>query len=266
LSYFENEDYHQIVGNIKQASYTPLLQQGSVLSQFYAEEHPSDGNYLAVAGGSTFGIPLDDPEEENPLYTINARNIGDLVGTAHETWKAYLQSANGPCDDTAHGYYRNDDQPMMYFADVRNRPSYCAAHVVPLEALPSDLASTATTPNYASATVTPVNLTSRKAGKAIKVGTGPQAVAVTPNGRTACVANSGSDTVTPINTATDRAGPAIPVGTDPTALAVTPNGRWPPHPAGPARRSRSASTPIPPSWPSPVPPPWSWTPTLARSL
>jgi hypothetical protein len=34
--------------------------------------------------------------------------------------------------------------------------------------------------NYASATVTPVNLTSRKAGKTIKVGTGPQAVAITP--------------------------------------------------------------------------------------
>jgi YVTN family beta-propeller protein len=394
LFYFENEDYHQIVGNTKQAPYlNSLLKQGSVLSQFYAEEHPSDGNYLALAGGSAFGIPLDDPEEENPLYTINARNIGDLAGTAHETWKAYLQSANGPCDDTVHTYYWDDDQPMMYFADVRDRPGYCAAHVVPLEALSSDLASTATTPNfawvspddcsdmegcgiaagdaflaqelgmimaspawttqrslaiitfdedaqdyqhpaqrtptiivgssgvkqgyvstirythysllrtiegalglgtltandyyartvndvfspgaagpadagtaaavrvsvpalasgqaasasaasasasqarkaardpvawvanYASASVTPVDLTSRKAGKAIKVGTGPQAVAVTPNGRTAYVANGGSGTVTPISTATDRAGPAIPVGTDPAALAVTPNGR-----------------------------------------
>ena len=35
-----------------------------------------------------------------------------------ESWKAYLQSANGPCDDTVHGYYWNDDQPMMYFQDV----------------------------------------------------------------------------------------------------------------------------------------------------
>jgi hypothetical protein len=70
LFYFENEDYHQIVGNTKQAPYlNSLLKQGSVLSQFYAEEHPSDGNYLAVAGGSTFGIPLDDPEEENPVTT-----------------------------------------------------------------------------------------------------------------------------------------------------------------------------------------------------
>ena len=380
LFYFENEDYHQIIGNTAQAPYlNSLLSQGSVLSQFYAEEHPSDGNYLAVAGGSTFGIPLDDPEEENPQYTINARDIGDLIGAAHETWKAYTQSANGPCDDTVHTYYWNDDQPMMYFADVRDRPAYCAAHVVPLETLPTDLASAATTPNfawvapndctdmegcgiaagdaflaqelglimaspawttqpslaiitfdedntdfqhpaqrvptiilgstgvrqgyvstvrythysllrtieaalglgtltandryaqpvndvfapgeldpvsgsgaaltdlsapaagsgatlgtrqpvawvanYASATVTPVNLVSRKAGQAIDVGTDPQAIVATPDGRTVYVANGGSGTVTPISTATDRAAPPIGVGTDPVALAVTPDGR-----------------------------------------
>ena len=48
-----------------------------------------------------------------------------------------------------HGYYWNDDQPMMYFQDVRDRPRYCASHVVPLEELGSDLANPATTPNFA---------------------------------------------------------------------------------------------------------------------
>jgi hypothetical protein len=66
-----------------------------------------------------------------------------------ESWKAYLQSANGPCDDTVHGYYWNDDQPMMYFQDVRDRPRYCASHVVPLEELTGDLASPAATPDFA---------------------------------------------------------------------------------------------------------------------
>jgi YVTN family beta-propeller protein len=401
LFYFENEDFGQVVGNTKQAPYlNGLLRQGSLLSQFYAEEHPSDGNYLALAGGSAFGIPLDDPEEENSQYTINARNIGDLADAAHETWTAYLQSANGPCDDTVHTYYWNDDQPMLYFADVRDRPAYCAAHVTPLESLPSDLASAATTPNFAwiapndctdmegcgiaagdaflaqelgmimtspawltqrslaiitfdedaqdfqhpaqrvatiilgsagvrqgyvssvrythysllrtieaalglgtltandryaepvndvfdpgqadlsadavasepasagsaptgpmsagpmsaggqaeaapaavtqagqatrqpvawvanygSATVTPVNLTSRKAGHAIGVGTDPDAIVSTPEGRTVYVANGGSGTVTPIDTATGRAGPPIKVGADPVALAVTPDGK-----------------------------------------
>ena len=401
LFYFENEDLNEIIGNTKQAPYmNSLLRQGTLLSQFYAEEHPSDGNYLALAGGSTFGVPLDDPEEENPQYTIQAPDIGDLIDSAHETWKTYLQSANGPCDDTVHTYYWNDDQPMLYFADVRDRPAYCADHVVPLASLQSDLASADTTPNFAwvapddcsdmegcgiaagdaflakelgeimaspawltqrslaiitfdedaqdyqhpaqrvptiilgsdgvragyvssvrythysllrtieaalglgtltandryaqplndvfdpdtnsassadqartgtaeaasltsaqlpaepqspnaaqaaaqaqqatgttphqptawvanygSATVTPVNLTTREAGRAINVGAAPDAVVVTPNGRTVYVANGGSGTVTPITAATGRAGSPIHTGGDPAALAVTPNGR-----------------------------------------
>ncbi len=150
LFYFENEDYSDVIGNVKQAPYlNSLRKDGATLADFYAEAHPSDANYLAFAGGSTFGVPLDDPEEENPQYTINARNVGDLVDAAHETWKTYTQSANGPCDDTVHDYYWNDDQPMLYFADVRDRPAYCAAHVVPLEELGQDLKTTATTPNFA---------------------------------------------------------------------------------------------------------------------
>src|SRR6202034_1856941 len=78
--------------------------------------------------------------------------------------------------------------------------------------------------NYASATVTPVNLTSRKAGKAIPVGTDPQAIAVTPNGRTAYVLDWGGGTVTLIDTATDTAQRPIRVGSFPSAIAISPDG------------------------------------------
>ncbi|HTU30769.1 MAG TPA: alkaline phosphatase family protein [Solirubrobacteraceae bacterium] len=149
LFYFENQDVRDVVGNRSQAPYyNRLLAQGSELGQMYAEEHPSDGNYLALAGGSVFGIPLDDPAEENSQYTIRAANIGDRIDAAGETWAAYEQSATGPCDDTVHGYYWDDDLPMMYFADVRDRPAYCAAHVLPLEAMGTDLAQASTTPNF----------------------------------------------------------------------------------------------------------------------
>jgi hypothetical protein len=143
--YFENQDYKKVIGNRKQAPFfNSLRAKGSLLTQLYAEEHPSDGNYLALAGGSTFGIPLTDPLEENPQYTIRATNIGDLLTDAHETWKGYLQSANGPCDDTVHDAYWDDDLPFLYFKDVRDRPKYCAAHMVPLHELQPDLNSGAT--------------------------------------------------------------------------------------------------------------------------
>jgi YVTN family beta-propeller protein len=150
LFYFENQDYGSLIGNTSQAPYlNGLLPSASLLERTFAEEHPSDANYLALAGGSAFGVPLTDPLEINPLYTIRARNITDLLVHAHQSWKGYLQSANGPCDDTVHGSYWNDDLPLLYFADIRNRPGYCARHVVPLEALRTDLAHTATTPSFA---------------------------------------------------------------------------------------------------------------------
>jgi YVTN family beta-propeller protein len=150
LFYFENQDFRSVIGNTRQAPYlNGLLPRGSLLADSFAEEHPSDGNYLAMAGGSTFGVPPTNPLEANPRYTIAARNIGDLLDASHRSWKEYLQSANGPCDDTVHGYYWNDDLPMTYFADVRDRPAYCSAHLVPLEALPADLATAAGTPSFA---------------------------------------------------------------------------------------------------------------------
>jgi YVTN family beta-propeller protein len=149
LFYFENQDVHAVVGNRRQAPYyNSLIPEGSQLGQMYAEEHPSDGNYLALAGGSTFGIPLTDPLEIDSQYTIRAPNLGDRVDAAGETWKDYEQSAAGPCDDTVHGYYWNDDLPPMYFADVRNRPAYCSAHVVPLESMAGDLSQASSTPNF----------------------------------------------------------------------------------------------------------------------
>ena len=59
------------------------------------------------------------------------------------------------------------------------------------------------------------------AGKAIKVGTNPEAIAITPDGRTLYVANYGSASVTPIRTATNTPGKTIKVGSQPWAIAIT---------------------------------------------
>ena len=74
--------------------------------------------------------------------------------------------------------------------------------------------------NGSSGTVTPIRNATKTAGKAIKVGSLPDAIAITPDGKTVYVANGGdamrtSDTVTPIDTATNKVGKAINVGTGP---------------------------------------------------
>src|ERR1019366_8543854 len=73
--------------------------------------------------------------------------------------------------------------------------------------------------------VTPINTATNKAGKAIKVGAGPFAIAITPDGKAAYVANIDSSTVTPIRTTTNKALKAIKVGSAPGPIAITPDGK-----------------------------------------
>ncbi|HLI44804.1 MAG TPA: YncE family protein [Acidimicrobiales bacterium] len=83
--------------------------------------------------------------------------------------------------------------------------------------------------NYTSNTVTPVDLRTGKAGKAIPAGIGPADIAIAPDGKTAYVTDDGSasalgDTVTPIDLATDTPETPIKVGAGPQGIAITPDG------------------------------------------
>jgi Phosphoesterase family len=143
---------HYILGN----SAAPYLNHtvtvmGSTLGQMYATTHPSDPNYLALSGGSTFGWTT------NPVVgtdTIDARHLGDQLDAAGLTWRGYAAGAYGGCDKTNHnteagGYYLPDEEPFMLYRDVVDNPQRCAAHNQPLTALATDLQSVATTPSLA---------------------------------------------------------------------------------------------------------------------
>ena len=65
---------------------------------------------------------------------------------------------------------------------------------------------TAFVANSGSHSVTPIDLDRRAADPAIAVGADPEAIAVTPDGRTALVVSRGADAVTPIDVATRTAG------------------------------------------------------------
>jgi hypothetical protein len=145
----ENQDYSNIIGDRRKAPFlNSLLSQGTSFASMYAEVHPSDPNYLALSAGSTFHV-MGDPIESHRQYLIDARNIGDLVQDAGETWRAYYQGAHGPCDNTIHAPYYNDDLPFLYFQDIRSNTARCDRHLVPLHQMGVDLHSTRTTPNYA---------------------------------------------------------------------------------------------------------------------
>lgn len=75
-------------------------------------------------------------------------------------------------------------------------------------------------------TVTPISTVTNTRGAAIKVGTDPIGISITPDGKTAYVLNSTPDnTLIPISTTLGTVGPAIKVGRFPYSMAITPDSK-----------------------------------------
>jgi hypothetical protein len=162
LVYMENNNYSAtsntadggagIIGNTSQAPYiNSLANANTLLGNYTAITHNSDPNYVAIAGGSTFGHSAGSGAPTSNCITtctFNVPSLGDRVDQAGKTWKQYADGANGNCDTSTHGYYYPDDVPFYYFPTMKNNLSYCQAHWQPLTQMFSDLQSTATTPNF----------------------------------------------------------------------------------------------------------------------
>ena len=157
--FFENRALSQIVGDTTNApTWNHMIDQGSLLTNYFAVHHPSDANYGAmVAGGAgQFGL---DANISGSSTMINATNLADLIEQSGQTWKEYRYGTNTHCDWTNHSSvgdtysssatYSADDGPFMYFTDVRSNSARCNAHVVPFSQFATDLQSTSTTPAYA---------------------------------------------------------------------------------------------------------------------
>ncbi len=79
--------------------------------------------------------------------------------------------------------------------------------------------------DWGSGTVTPIRTAANTAGRPIKTGANPFAIAmaVTPNGKilyVLCAGFPGPQDIVPVNTATNTAGPPINTGLQPTAIAI----------------------------------------------
>ena len=78
--------------------------------------------------------------------------------------------------------------------------------------------------NQGSGTVSAYDAATGTVTATIPVGSRPQDVAVSPDGRTAYVTNSGSGDVSVISTATNTVTATIPAGMGPWGVAVSPDG------------------------------------------
>ena len=112
-----------------------LGQRYGYATDYQAMTHPSLPNYLAVAGGSTFGIQDDQDPSAHPISGPSV--FGDAV--AHgRTARVYADAMPGPCSLTSAGEYAVRHNPWTYFVDER---AECRSSDVPLAAFADDVRS-----------------------------------------------------------------------------------------------------------------------------
>jgi hypothetical protein len=143
----ENTDYDEVLDNPADTPYLhTLMSEGATMANYHAVYHPSDENYMAIAGGEAYASGATYyPNVKDP----NA-NIGDELVAAGKTWKAYEQGMGTPCNTSTKydSYYEPDDAPFINFTDVSGNNAYCQAHLFDTSRLTTDLASASTTPNF----------------------------------------------------------------------------------------------------------------------
>jgi hypothetical protein len=146
----ENHNYNQIIGNPAAPKINALAQDYGLATSYTGVGDPSEPNYVAMLGGSTFGINSDDPYFF-PGHTVKADNLMSELDGAGKSWKGYFQDmpyagyrgycypakCNGiPDSDTEYVAKHNG---IVNFANMQNSTDW--AKQVPYQQLSSDLSS-----------------------------------------------------------------------------------------------------------------------------
>jgi hypothetical protein len=129
----ENAEYSEVSGSSAAPFINRLARRYGIARQMYATSHPSLPNYLALTGGSTFGISSDCTE-----CSVPGAGIAGQLDRRGISWKAYMEGLPHPCFRGASaGEYAKKHDPFMYYRALVRRTADCE-RVVPLAQLPVD--------------------------------------------------------------------------------------------------------------------------------
>jgi phosphatidylinositol-3-phosphatase len=131
----ENHNYSDIIGNAAMPYLNSLATQYGLATQYYANIHPSIGNYFMMTTGQLVTI------NDSFTGTVSVDNIvHELIG-AGKTWKAYAESipSAGYVGGDVYPYAKHHN-PFAYFTDVLNSSAQ-AQNLVPFTQFSADLAN-----------------------------------------------------------------------------------------------------------------------------
>jgi hypothetical protein len=130
----ENHSYSSVIGNSSMPYLNSLASKYGLATQYYANTHPSIGNYFMLTAGSII------TNNDSLCSTISNDNVVRHLLTAGKTWKAYAEGLpSAGYTGCGYGYYVKRHNPLAYFSDVANSSE--KYNLVPFSKFSSDLAN-----------------------------------------------------------------------------------------------------------------------------
>ena len=129
----ENHSYSAVVGNSAMPYLHSLATQNTLGTQYFANTHPSIGNYFMLTAGQ---IITNDDGLSN---TVTADNMVRHLLSAGKTWKSYAESlpSVGYTGGDVFPYARHHN-PFSFFSDVVNSSAQ-VLNLVPFSQFSADL-------------------------------------------------------------------------------------------------------------------------------
>jgi phosphatidylinositol-3-phosphatase len=131
----ENHSLSSVIGNPAMPYLNSLASQYALATQYYANTHPSIGNYFEMTAGQII------TNNDAFTSTVTADNIVRHLLGAGKTWKSYaegLPSVGYTGGDTTS--YTRHHNPFSYFSDVFNS-SVERLNLVPMTQFAADLSN-----------------------------------------------------------------------------------------------------------------------------
>lgn len=129
----ENHSYSSVIGNSAMPYLNSLASQYGLATQYYANTHPSIGNYFEMTTGQII------TNNDSFSSTVTVDNIVRHMLSAGKTWKSYAESLPyvGYTGGDVYPYARHHN-PFTYFSDVVNS-SVQRLNLVPFTQFATDL-------------------------------------------------------------------------------------------------------------------------------
>lgn len=129
----ENHSYSDVIGNSAMPYLNGLASKYGLATQYYADTHPSIGNYFMLTTGQI------ESNDDGFAGTVSDDNVVRELVKANKSWRSYAESLPSPGYLGGDSYpYLRHHNPFTYFSDVIGTSQ--AGNVVQFSQFPSDLA------------------------------------------------------------------------------------------------------------------------------